>query len=126
MNVRVGPLPQYVELVCGYALTPGCSQVKISHVLPHTQHCTHSATKDGKHTQTHQHSHTRWHRAIPEGKQWIEKGSERCFGLPAEPPSSELRGLALPGPQGEDKEEEGKGKAATQGVRVLGEEGERG
>lgn len=83
---------------------------------------------ENTHTNTPQHTHTQWHRAIPEGKQWIEKGSERCFGLPAEPQSSELRGLALPGTQGEDKEEEekGKGKAATQGERVLGEEGETG
>lgn len=84
---------------------------------------------ENTHINTPQHTHTQWHRAIPEGKQWIEKGSERCFGLPAEPQSSELQGLALPGTQGEEEEEEeekGKGKAATQGERVLGEEGETG
>lgn len=99
----------------------------ITRAPTHTTAHTLLLQMENTHTNTYQHTHTQWHSAIPEGKQWIEKGSERCFGLPAEPQSSELRGLALPGPQGEDKEEEeGKGKAAMQGERVLGEEGERG
>lgn len=66
----------------------------------------------------HTHTHKRWLMAIPEGKQWIEKGSERCFWLPSEPQSSGLRAQAPPGPQGgggTGKEGPGRGSNARRG-----------
>lgn len=82
---------------------------------------------ENTHTNTSRHTNAQWHSAIPEGKQWIEKGSERCFGLPAEPQSSELRGLALPGPQVGGQESEGGregGKGEGEGREEKKEEGE--
>lgn len=98
----------------------------------HTCSHTHSTANtlllqmENTHTNTSRHSNAQWHSAIPEGKQWIEKGSERCFGLPAEPQSSELQGLALPGPQGEGQESEGGwegGKGDVEGIEEKKDEG---